>query len=171
MGIKLDERYIKDKIRIVVGEMEVYNAIGETYLKLGELISQNSKEVQTDDGFYTTQIDEVTGIMRYMLINLTNIEDEEYWNSLDSFELEKVLSLAKGDFKKVVNELVDMIIEVGDDIRLQNQRELNMLLKKIDDFDKAIRYEKEINDKLKSIGMNEQSIKEITTLLNTKKEK
>lgn len=171
MGIKLDERYIKDKIRIVIGEMEVYNAIGESYLKLGELIGQNSKEVPTEDGMYTNQIDEVTEIMRYMLINLTNIEDEKYWNSLDGFELEKLLSLAKGDFKKVVNELVDIIIEVGDDIRLQNQRELNMLLKKIDDFDKAIKYEKEIGNKLSSIGINEQSIKEITTLLNTKKEK
>jgi hypothetical protein len=163
---KLKDNDIKKKIRATFGEYQVYNAIEiNTLNELTKLISENAQTVQLENGNSDIEITNTIQIMRYMLIHLTNIEEE--WNSIDDIKLEEMLNLANGDFKRVVNSLIDIMIEIGNDITIQNIRKLDILQNKLNEMIESVKVGVNIEKTLSNLGLN---MDELVKLQNGDKE-
>lgn len=157
MSVKLGKQYIKEKLRVTFGEIEVYNAIDrEVYEKLFTMIQSNSEQVQIDEDKYDIQVNNVITIIREMLIHLTNVEDEAYWTNIADYDLEDLLNIADGDFKETVEELLDIMVEIGNDIRKQSLRKLEMLNEKLGELSDSIKLNEEVKGKLEALGLNEK---------------
>jgi hypothetical protein len=96
--------------------------------------------------------------MRFMLINLSNIENADYWNSIDNIELEKMLDLVDGDFKKAVNSLIDIMIEIGNDIALQGVIQLDLLQNKLNELIEATKANVKIDKTLSKLGLDKDKL-------------
>jgi hypothetical protein len=154
-----NSKYIKNKIKDVFGELVVYNPQYDTIIleKLTKMIASNSIPVELDNGQTDIQVDNIIKIMRYMLINLTNIESE-YWNSIDDTQLKTILDLADGDFKKVVNSLLDIMIELGNDIAIENVRKLKILNDKLLEMSESIKANEQIDKTLADFGLDRDKL-------------
>lgn len=162
MSIKLDSKYIKNKLKAKYAELEVYNAIDKNiYAELAEMIKSNSSNVELENGMSDIKIDNTILIMRYMLKNLTNIEDNEYWDSVNDNDLEEILNLANGDFKSVVNSLLDIMLEIAQDIRLEEIRKLDMISNKIEELTKVFEFNQDMDVKLKEFGIDRELLAKI----------
>lgn len=162
MSIKLDSKYIKNKLKATYGELEVYNAIDKTiYGELAEMIKDNSTPVDLENGMSDIKIDNTVSIMRYMLISLTNIESKEYWDNVNDNDLEEMLNLADSDFKLVVNSLLDIILEIGQDIRIEEIRRLDLISNKIEELAKVFKFNKDVDLTLKEFGIDRELLAKI----------
>ena len=159
MGVKLEkEKYIKNRLKAKYGELEVYNPIeNDVYNKLIQIIRDNSVQI-SENGISDIQINNTVKIFRIMLMDLTNIESEEYWNSINDIDLEKMLNLADGDFKQIVNTLMDILIELGRDIRTDDMRKLNILNDKLLEMSEAIKANMELDKTLSSFGLDRDKL-------------
>jgi hypothetical protein len=161
MSVKLKSEHIKKKIRDKFGDLEVYNPISkETYEKLSSIIRDNSTLVSKDN-ISDVQINNTTKIFREMLINLTNIENEEYWNGIDDVELESMINLSYGDFKKVVNSLLDIMMEITQDNRILDIRKLDILNNKLIELKEAMVANANIDNTLSSLGLDRDKLSKI----------
>lgn len=159
MSVKFEDRYIKSKIRNTFGEIEVYNPIDKAiYFQLSQMIQNNSQQVQLENGKSDIEVTNTIQIMRYMIINLTNIENENYWNSIDDIKLEEILNLADGDFKKVINSLLDIMIEIGNDISVENRRKLDILSNKLNEMAESIKANVGIDKSLANFGLDREKL-------------
>lgn len=151
---KLKDNDIKKKIRVKFGEYQVINPQFDITVlnELTKLISDNSQTVQLENQNTDIEITNTVQIMRFMLEKLTNIEDD--WNNIDDVKLEEMLNLADGDFKKVVNSLIDIMIEIGNDITIQNIRQLDILQSKLNEMIESVKVGVNIEKTLSSLGLN-----------------
>lgn len=159
MGVKLENKYIKNKLKDKFGEIEIYNPQFDNNIltELTKLIASNSQTVQLENGKSDIQVDTIE-IMRFMLINLSNIENADYWNSIDNIELEKMLDLVDGDFKKAVNSLIDIMIEIGNDITLQSIRQLDLLQNKLNELVESTKANIKIDKTLSKLGLDKDKL-------------
>jgi hypothetical protein len=159
MGVKLENKYIKNKLKDKFGEIEIYNPQFDNNIltELTKLIANNSQTIQLENGTGDIQVDTIE-IMRFMLINLSNIENADYWNSIDNIELEKMLDLVDGDFKKAVNSLIDIMIEIGNDIALQGVIQLDLLQNKLNELIEATKANVKIDKTLSKLGLDKDKL-------------
>ena len=159
MGVKLENKYIKNKLKDKFGEIEIYNPQFDNNVltELTKLIASNSQTVQLENGKSDIQVDTIE-IMRFMLINLSNIENADYWNSIDNIELEKMLDLVDGDFKKAINSLIDIMIEIGNDITLQGIRQLDLLQNKLNELVESTKANIKIDKTLSKLGLDKDKL-------------
>jgi DNA polymerase III delta prime subunit len=159
MSVKLDDKYIKNKIKDKFGELVVYNPQHNLKIleKLTKLIADNSQQVQLENEQTDIQVTNTVQIMRFMLLNLTNIETNT-WNNIDDIKLEEMLNLADGDFKKAINSLLDIMIEIGNDIAIQNIRKLNILNDKLLEMSEAIKTNEQIDKILSNFGLDREKL-------------
>lgn len=160
MSVKLENKYIKNKLKAKFGELEVYNPelIEGEYQKIVKLIQENSESINEDNGSSDVQINNTVKIMREMLIYITNIENEQYWNNIDDIELDNMLNLADGDFKKVVQTLVDIMLEIGQDLRKDGIRKLDILENKLNEMIESIRFDMNIDKTLSKFGLDKEKL-------------
>jgi hypothetical protein len=153
---KLQKKYIKNKLKAKFGELEVYNPEFEKdiYINLLQMIRDNSVQI-SENNISDTQINTIK-IFREMLINLTNIDED--WNNIDDIKLENMLNLADGDFKKVVNTLMDILLELGRDIRTEDVRKIRILNDKLNEIAEAIRFNSEIDKTLTQFGLDREKL-------------
>lgn len=157
MPVKLKDTYIKAKIKAKFGEIEVYNAINNDIKnELIQMIRDNSKLVTLENGMSDIKIDNMNKTMKYMFSHLTNLEDENYWNSIDDIEFENMLNLSDGDFKDVVNELLDIIFETTQDIRKEDIRKLKIISDKLEEMTEIFKFNTNIDNKLKEFGLDKE---------------
>jgi hypothetical protein len=159
MGVKLENKYIKNKLKDKFGEIEIYNPQFDNNIltELTKLIANNSQTVQLENGKSDIQVDTIE-IMRFMLINLSNIENADYWNSIDNIELEKMLDLVNGDFKKAINSLIDIMMEIGSDITLQSIRQLDLLQNKLNELVESTKANIKIDKTLSKLGLDKDKL-------------
>lgn len=164
--VKLESKYIKDKLRAKFNDLEVYNPqlFKEIHKELCELIKENSRQIELEDGF-DIQIDNVIKIMRFMLNNLSNLEDVEYWNNISDEKLEEMLNLADGDFKQVIDNLYDIMVEIAQDIRKENVRKLKLAENRLIELTETFKFNNDIDEKLKEFGIDTGTIAVIQNLL------
>ncbi|WP_252225079.1 MULTISPECIES: hypothetical protein [unclassified Clostridium] len=157
MSVKLQEKHIKNKIKSKYGEMEVYNPLDKTILsELSKMISNNSERTGED-----MEIINTVSIMRYMLKYLTNIENKEYWDNISDFDLEILLNRADGDFKNVVSDLIDVMLEIGRDIRKNAERQLDVLEEKINELIKMLKFNNNVDKSLDKLGLNRDLLNKV----------
>jgi len=159
MGIKLEEKYIKNKIKAKFNDLEVYNPqlIDNAYNKLSQMIRENSESI-TENETSDIQINNIVKIVREMLILLTNLEDSIFWNNIDDIELDKMLNLADGDFKLVINTLMDIMLEIGQDLRLGDIRKLDIINNKLIEMKEAFKADVNINKTLTDLGLDRDKL-------------
>jgi len=157
--IKLEEKYIKNKLKAKFGELEVYNPqhIKNSYDKISQMIRDNSNTVQ-EDGMSDIQINNTVKIAREMLIDLTNVEDRIYWNSIDDIELDNILNYSDGDFKLVINTLMDIMLEITQDLRLNDIRKLDIMNNKLIEMKEAFKSNININKTLADLGLDQEKL-------------
>ena len=160
MGIKLKEKYIKNKLKDKFGELEVYNPQhnNKILIELTKLIAYNSKEIQLDNKQSDIEVINTIKIMRFLIINCTNLENEEYWNNIDDIRLEEMLNFADGDFKKAVNSLLDIMLEIGNDVRIQSIRKLDILQNKLNELVESVKADNNINKTLAKFGLDKEKL-------------
>jgi hypothetical protein len=152
MGVKLEkEKYIKSRIKAKYGDLEVYNPEfkKDIYSNLIQMVRDNSIQV-SENGMSDTHINNTVAIFRQMLMHLTNIEED--WNAINDDELEQMLNLANGDFKNVLDTLMDILLELGRDIRKEDIRKINILNEKLLDMIESIKANTEIDKILSNFG-------------------
>ncbi len=161
--IKLESKYIKSKLKDKFGELEVYNSqlVEGVHIQLNQMIKDNSKPINLENGMSDIQINNTIKTMRFMLINLTNIEDSNYWNSISDEELENILNLADGDFKQVAHSLLDIMLEIAQDIRLEERRKLDIVKDKITELTDILRFSNDVESKLKEFGLDKELLVKI----------
>lgn len=168
MSVKFDnDKYKKSKVKATFNDIEIYNpqTMRKVYRELCELIKQNSGEVEVEDGLFDVQVNNPILILRFMLINLSNIENEEYWNSKNDDELDEILITADGDFKEAVDTLLDIIVEVSQNIRKQESRKLKQIENKIIKLAKTFQFNNNVDEKLKEFGIDTETLDVIQSLL------
>lgn len=165
--VKLKNEYIKDKVKATFNDIEIYNPQNKRkiYRELCELIKLNSGEVEVEDGLFDIQINDPISILRFMLINITNIENAEYWNNLNDDELDEMLITADGDFKEAVDSLLDILVEVSQNIRKQEIRKLKMTENKLIKLAKVFQFDNNVEERLKEFGIDMKTMSEIQNLL------
>lgn len=157
---------LEDKTKAKFGEYEVHNPryMKDIYKELKEMIKENSKQIELKDGMFDIQIDNTVQIMRYMLMNITNVV---CWNGLTDDEMfEDTVSEANGDLKQVVDYLLDMMVEIAQDIRKENVRKLKLVENRIIELAETFKFNNNVNEKLKEFGIDSNTILEIQNLLS-----
>jgi hypothetical protein len=162
MGVKLENKYIKNEIKAKYGEFEVYNPEfkREVYSKISQMIKDNSTLIKDND-ISDIQINNIVSIFRIMLSHLTNIESEEYWNNMNDNQLEKTLDFSDGDFKKVVNTLMDIMIEIGHDNQIEESRKINILNNKLEEMVEAVKANIKIDKTLSKFGLDRDKLSKV----------
>lgn len=162
MGIKLQEKYIKNKLKYRFGKIEVYNPIDKNiYAKLSKMIKENSKVIELENNLSDIQINNTIKIVREMLIDLTNVEDSKYWNDINDIDLDNMLNLADGDFKSAINLLIDIMLEIAQDIRLEEIRKLDVISNKLNEMTEIFKFNTNIDKKLKEFGLDRELLTKI----------
>ncbi|NRT88877.1 hypothetical protein [Clostridium beijerinckii] len=156
--VKIQNNYIKTKVRGNFGDIEVYNSQvnKNVHSQLVDVIKNNSESIDLENGMSDIQINNTIPIMRFMLINLSNVETAEYWNSVSDIDLEDMLNLADGDFKQAVNSLLDMLLEITQDIRIQEIRKLNILKNKLNEFVEVFNFNSDVDNLLDKFGLDRE---------------
>ncbi|OSA92818.1 UNVERIFIED_ORG: hypothetical protein B2H93_13405 [Clostridium botulinum] len=156
MSIKLEEKYLKKKIKSIYGEIEVYNPLdNKIYSELSNMIANNSIQVEKDEKS-DIQINNTIDVMRFMLIHLTNIENEDFWSNISDFDLEVMLNQADGDFKKTISDLMDIMIEIGIDNRRNANRQLDILQESVNELVKVLDFNNNLDKSLGKLGLNKE---------------
>jgi len=157
---KLRDDSIKKKIRVTYGDYNIINPEfkKEIYSELAQMIRNNSIEVQIDENLEQSlsdiKIDNTVRIMRYMLINLTNIENEEYWNNIDDTQLDENLNYSDGEFKQIIQTLIDIMLEIAHDNKLEDTRKLNILNDKLIEFKESMTSSMKMQKTLASLNLD-----------------
>lgn len=159
MSIKLENKYTRTPKYF--GELEVKFPKGTIYNKLIELIGKNSNQVNYEDNTSDYKIDNLNVVIKEMLINLTNIEDFDFWSNKTDEEILEILEDATGDFKDVINELLDIIVELGNDMRKENLRKLQVTRNWVVGITKEITLSNDIDKSLKKFGLDMDKISKI----------
>ena len=163
MSVQLKNTYIKTKIKATFGELEVYNIIDKNKRsELSQMIRDNSKPVTLENGMSDLQINNMNKTMRYLLINATNIENAEYWNNLSDEKLEEMLDLCDGDFKQVVNALLDIVFEIAQDNRLEDIRKLDVIKGQVIEMTEVFKFNTDINKVLAKFGIDKELLNKIS---------
>jgi hypothetical protein len=163
MTVNFDNsKYIKDKIKDAFGELEVYNPQHNPSIleELMSMISNNSIPVELENGETDIRVDNVIKIMRFMLANLTNI-NPDYWDTIDDTQLKETLDLADGDFKKVVNSLLEILMELGNDIVIENMRKLKVLKNKLNEMIDSARVKEQLEKTLSDFGLDNETLMKV----------
>lgn len=151
---KLRDDSIKKKIRATYNEYQVitpeFNP--KVYEALSQIIRDNSVIVNSEDNLSDIQVNNTVKIFRYMLKELTNIE--ENWDDIDDIKLDEMLNFANGDFKKVVQTLMDIMLEVAQDNRLNDIRKLSILNDKLIEFKESMTSTAKMQQTLDSLGLD-----------------
>ncbi|MBY6838851.1 hypothetical protein [Clostridium botulinum] len=156
MSVKLEEKYLKKKIKSIYGTIEVYNPLdNKIYSELSNMIANNSIQVE-NDGKSDIQINNTIDVMRFMLIHLTNIENEDFWSNISDFDLEVMLNQADGDFKKTISDLMDIMIEIGIDNRRNANRQLDILQESVNELVKVLDFNNNLDKSLGKLGLNKE---------------
>lgn len=156
MSVKLEEKYLKKKIKSIYGTIEVYNPLdNKIYSELSNMIANNSIQVE-NDGKSDIQINNTIDVMRFMLIHLTNIENEDFWSNISDFDLEVMLNQADGDFKKTISDLMDIMIEIGIDNRRNANRQLDILQENVNELVKVLDFNNNLDKSLGKLGLNKE---------------
>lgn len=155
---------LEDKRKAKFGQYEVHNPryLKDIYKELKEMIKENSKQIELKDGMFDIQIDNSVQIMRYMLMNLTNVV---CWNGIDDEMFEDTVSEADGDLKQVVDSLMDIMVEVAQDIRKENVRKLKLVENRIIELAETFKFNNNVDEKLKEYGIDSNTILAIQNLL------
>lgn len=159
MSVKLENKYLK-KTKYF-GELEVRFPKSEVYNKLIKLIGENSNQVNFEDNTSDYKINNLNVIIKEMLIHLTNVEDSNFWSNKTDEEILEILENANGDFKDVIHELLDIIIELGNDMRKENLRQLQLTRNWVVGITKEIMLSKDIDKSLKKFGLDMDKISKI----------
>ncbi|MBZ9693195.1 hypothetical protein [Clostridium sp. M14] len=156
MSVKLEEKYLKKKIKSIYGTIEVYNPLdNKIYSELSNMIANNSIQVE-NDGKSDIQINNTIDVMRFMLIHLTNIENEDFWSSISDFDLEVMLNQADGDFKKTISDLIDIMIEIGIDNKKNANRQLDILQESVNELVKVLDFNNNLDKSLNKLGLDKE---------------
>lgn len=157
---KLKDNDIKKKIRATYGEYQIINPEFNIDIlqELSEMIRNNSTVVSEDE-ISDVQINNTVKIMRYLLKNLTNIEEE--WDSIDDIRLEEMLNHANGDFKQVVSSLMDIMLEIAHDNVINDIRKLSILNDKLVEFKESMVNTTKMEQTLKSLGLDMEKLTKI----------
>ena len=164
---KLRDDSIKKKIRVTYGDYNIINPEfkKEIYSELAQMIRNNSIEVQIDENLEQSlsdiKIDNTVRIMRYMLINLTNIENEEYWNNIDDTQLDENLNYSDGEFKQIIQTLIDIMLEIAHDNKLEDTRKLNILNDKLIEFKESMTSRIKMQKTLSSLNLDVDKLMKI----------
>lgn len=162
MGIKLEKsKHIKNKLKASFGELQVYNPKGEIYDKLSKLVSENSTQVNLEEGISDVKVDNLDKIFREMFKTITNIEDSEFWDSKSDSEISELLNDADGEFKEVINCLLDIVMEIGQDIRIEDIRKLQLVRNKVVEYTKTLKLTNDIDKSLKVFGIDREKLSKI----------
>ena len=151
---KLKDDSIKKKIRAMYNEYQVINPEfnREIYNELSQIIRDNSIIVNSEDKLSDIQVDNTVKIFRLMLKKLTNIEED--WDNIEDINLDEMLNFADGDFKKVVNTLMDVMLEVAQDNRLNDIRKLTILNDKLIELKESMKSTVKMEQTLSNIGLD-----------------
>ena len=99
--------------------------------------------------------------MRYMLSELTNIESKEYWDNIDDIKLDEMLNYADGDFKEVIQTLIDIMLEIAHDNKLEDTRKLNILNDKLIEFKESMVSSVKMQKTLSSLNLDMDKLMKI----------
>ena len=151
---KLKDDSVKKKIRAIYNEYQIINPEFNRgiYNELSQIIRDNSIIVNLEEKLSDIQVDNTVKIFRLMLKKLTNIEED--WDNIDDINLDEMLNFADGDFKKVVNTLMDIMLEVAQDNRLNDIRKLNILNDKLIEFKESITSTVKMEQTLSNLGLD-----------------
>jgi hypothetical protein len=150
--VKLEQKHLKSKK--IFGEFEVNPAKGEIYNKLFKLIANNTNQVNVEDGMSDFKLDNLNQVLRQLLIYLTNIENEEFWSNKTDDEMLEIINSADGDFKEVIQALVDIAIEIANDVRKEDIRKLQLTRNWVVNITKELQLTQDVNKSLKKFGVN-----------------
>lgn len=156
---KLEDKYLKKKKYF--GELEVRFPKGAIYNELLELIGKNSNQINFEDRTSDYKIDNLNVVIKEMLIHLTNVEDSDFWSNKSDEEVLEILEDANGDFKDVIHELLDIIVEIGNDMRKENNRKLQVTRNWIVGITKEITLSSDIDKSLKKFGLDMDKLSKI----------
>jgi hypothetical protein len=154
---KLKDNDIKKKIRVKFNEYEVYNPEfnKEVYNKLSQMIKDNSTAVMQNDlldVFSDVKINNIPMIIKEMLKSLTNIEED--FDSKTEEELETMFTFANGDFKSVIQTLMEIVLEIGQDNRLEEIMKLKELSNKLTVFKQSLKVGVNLQQTLSEYGLD-----------------
>ena len=155
---KLKDGSIKKKIRVTYGEYQIINPEfkKEIYIELALMIRNNSIEVKIDNNLEQSlsdiKVNNTVKIMRYMLTNLTNIEED--WNSIDDIQLDEMLNYSDGEFKQIIQTLIDIMLEVAHDNKLEDTRKLSILNDKLIEFKESMTSSMKMQKTLASLNLD-----------------
>ena len=137
---KLRDNSIKKKVRETFGEFQIINPEfkPDIFAELSQLIRNNSVEVKIEDDLEKVlqdiKVNNTVKVMRYMLSELTNIESKEYWDNIDDTKLDEMLNYSDGDFKEVIQTLMDIMLEISHNNAKNDIRQISILTDKLIEF-------------------------------------
>jgi hypothetical protein len=154
---KLKDNDIKKKVKAKFNEYEIYNPEfnKEIYNKISQMIKDNSVAVMQNDlleVFSDIKINNMPMIIKEMLKYLTNIE-EDFDNKTEE-ELDNIFTLADGDFKNVIQTLMDMTIDIGHDNRVEEIMKLKELNNKLIEFKQSLKVGIDLQQTLLEYGLD-----------------
>jgi hypothetical protein len=158
MSVKLKDNDIKKKIKVTFGEFQIITPefSPHIYEELSQLIRDNSIEIKVEDDLgkilKDTQVNNTVKVMRYMLKNLTNIEND--WDNIDDIQLDETLNYADGDFKEVVQTLMDVMMEIAHDNSRNDIRKISILTDKLVEFKGSMVNTVRMQQTLESLGLD-----------------
>ena len=164
---KLKDNNIKKKIKATFGEFQIINPEfkPDIYAELSQLIRNNSVEVKIEDNLekvlQDVKVNNTVKVMRYMLSELTNIESKEYWDNIDDIKLDEMLNYADGDFKEVIQTLIDIMLEIAHDNKLEDTRKLNILNDKLIEFKESMVSSVKMQKTLSSLNLDMDKLMKI----------
>jgi hypothetical protein len=158
---KLKDNDIKKKIRAKFNEYEVYNPEFnmDVYKKISQMIKDNSIVIMQNDlleVFSDFEVNNIPVIIKEMLKDLTNIEDN--FDNKSEEELKNIFALADGDFKNVIQILMDIILEIGQDNRLEEIMKLKELNNKLISFKQSLTIGINLQQTLSEYGLDSDKL-------------
>ena len=157
---KLKDNNIKKKIKATFGEFQIINPEfkPDIYAELSQLIRNNSVEVKIEDNLekvlQDVKVNNTVKVMRYMLSELTNIESKEYWNNIDDTKLDEMLNYSDGDFKEVIQTLMDIMLEISHNNAKNDIRQISILTDKLIEFKESMTSTVKMEQTLSNLGLD-----------------
>jgi hypothetical protein len=131
----------------------------DVYKKISQMIKDNSIVIMQNDlleVFSDFEVNNIPLIIKQMLKDLTNIEDN--FDSKSEDELKNIFTLANGDFKKVIQVLMDIILEIGQDNRLEEIMKLKELNNKLISFKQSLTIGINLQQTLSEYGLDSDKL-------------
>ena len=113
-----------------------------TFTEVTKLYADLSRAIEGERaGFFEQEkvlqdvkVNNTVKVMRYMLSELTNIESKEYWDNIDDTKLDEMLNYSDGDFKEVIQTLMDIMLEISHNNAKNDIRQISILTDKLIEF-------------------------------------